>query len=314
MARKNLPHGMEFTVPLGSPFNLEHTLVSGQTFRWAKRGDWWYGVVGGGVLKAKQEGDLLKCESSSDALRAPEVSDYFRLEEDLEHVLASISKDATITRAVERFYGLRLIRQDRWECLASFVLATNANIPRIAKMVEAVSRRYGEPFEFEGETYHSFPSPYALARTGAEDLRRCGLGYRAPFLKKVASSVTRGDVDFDAVALLPYEEARGLLLKELFGEKVLLGVGPKVADCVLLYSCGKDEAFPIDVWIARAVARSYPRLMTKGLRERLKRDGKARLGAGEYVKLSASLRRYFGRYAGYAQQYLYMAARSEVLS
>ncbi len=305
---------MEFTVPLGSPFNLEHTLVSGQTFRWAKRGDWWYGVVGGGVLKAKQEGDLLKCESSSDALRAPEVSDYFRLEEDLEHVLASISKDATITRAVERFYGLRLIRQDRWECLASFVLATNANIPRIAKMVEAVSRRYGEPFEFEGETYHSFPSPYALARTGAEDLRRCGLGYRAPFLKKVASSVTRGDVDFDAVALLPYEEARGLLLKELFGEKVLLGVGPKVADCVLLYSCGKDEAFPIDVWIARAVARSYPRLMTKGLRERLKRDGKARLGAGEYVKLSASLRRYFGRYAGYAQQYLYMAARSEVLS
>ena len=137
------------------------------------------------------------------------------------------------------------------------------------------------------------------------------MGYRAPFLKKVAASVEKGDVDFSAVASLPYEESRRLLLRELFGEKVLLGVGPKVADCVLLYSCGKDEAFPIDVWIARAVARSYPRLMDSSLRARLKRDGKVRMASGDYARLSASIRGYFGRYAGYAQQYLYMAIRSK---
>ena len=302
---------MEFTVPISSPFSLEHTLVSGQAFRWSRRGDWWYGVVGGGVLKVRQEGDVLKCVSSTGALGASWVSDYFRLDEDLEHVLASISRDDPITRAVERFYGLRLIRQDRWECLASFVLATNANIPRIEKMVEAVCAKYGEAFEFEGDVYHRFPSPQALGGSTVSDLRGCGLGYRAPFLKKVAASVARGDVDFSAVASLPYEESRRLLLRELFGEKVLPGVGPKVADCVLLYSCGKDEAFPIDVWIARAVARSYPRLMDSSLRARLKREGKVRMAAGDYVRLSASVRGYFGGYAGYAQQYLYMAIRSE---
>ncbi len=275
------------------------------------RGDWWCGVVGGEVLKVRQEGDILKCVSSSDAVGASWVSDYFRLDEDLEHVLASISRDEAITRAVERFYGLRLIRQDRWECLASFVLATNANIPRIAKMVEAVCAKYGEAFEFEGEVYHRFPRPQALADSRVSALRGCGLGYRAPFLKKVAASVAKGDVDFGAVASLPYEESRRLLLRELFGEKVLLGVGPKVADCVLLYSCGKDESFPIDVWIARALARSYPWLIGSSLMARLKRDGKVRLAAGDYAKLSASVRGYFGEYAGYAQQYLFMAIRSE---
>ncbi|MDG6959659.1 MAG: hypothetical protein JRN05_01010 [Nitrososphaerota archaeon] len=302
---------MEFAVPLSSPFSLEHTLASGQTFRWSMRGDWWCGVVGGEVLKVRQEGDILKCVSSSDAVGASWVSDYFRLDEDLEHVLASISRDEAITRAVERFYGLRLIRQDRWECLASFVLATNANIPRIAKMVEAVCAKYGEAFEFEGEVYHRFPRPQALADSRVSALRGCGLGYRAPFLKKVAASVAKGDVDFGAVASLPYEESRRLLLRELFGEKVLLGVGPKVADCVLLYSCGKDESFPIDVWIARALARSYPWLIGSSLMARLKRDGKVRLAAGDYAKLSASVRGYFGEYAGYAQQYLFMAIRSE---
>ena len=303
---------MEFTVSLSSPFSLEHTLTSGQTFRWARRGDWWSGVVGGGALRVRQEGEFLRCESGSDSLGPAMVSDYFRLDEDLESVLASISRDGPVMRAVERFYGLRLIRQERWECLASFVLATNANIPRISKMVEAVCTKYGEPFEFEGEVRHSFPDPGTLAEAAAPDLRRCGLGYRAPFLKKVASSVARGDLDFDAVASLPYEESRRLLLKELPGEKVLPGVGPKVADCVLLYSFGKDEAFPIDVWVARAVARSYPRMMDAPLRARLRRDGKARLSAGDYAALSASLRKHFGRYAGYAQQYLFMAVRSGV--
>ena len=300
---------MEFNIPLDSPFSLEYTLDSGQVFRWRRTGEWWTGVVQGGALKVRQEGDTLRCVASSDRLDSAFLASYFRLEEGLEDVLADIGKDKTITAAIERYYGLRLISQDRWECLASFVLATNANIPRIQKMVSEVSSRYGRAFDFEGEPQHAFPAPADLADATVSDLRGCGLGYRAAFLKKVATSVARGQVDFEEVASLPYTEARRLLLSELFGEKLLLGVGPKVADCVLLYSFGKDEAFPIDVWVARAISNSYPQLLSAALRSRLRKDGRAKLSAGEYSKVSDSVRAYFGRYAGYAQQYLFMAAR-----
>ncbi|MDG6902521.1 MAG: hypothetical protein JRM80_11275 [Nitrososphaerota archaeon] len=303
---------MEFAIPLGSPFNLDYTLDSGQTFRWRRTGEWWQGDVSGGVLKAKREGDALVCVSSTDRLNATFVSTYFRLDDNLEQVLASIAKDDTITTAVERFYGLRLIRQDRWECLASFVLATNANIPRIQKMVLEICRRFGRPFSFEGEEHYAFPSPSDLADASVADLRNCGLGYRAPFLRRVASAVASGRVDFQKVSSLPYEEARRLLLSELVGQKVLLGVGPKVADCALLYSFGKDESFPIDVWIARAISNSYPRLLGATIRTRLKRGAKVKLSPGDYAKVSSSVRKYFGPYAGYAQQYLFMAAREAV--
>lgn len=300
---------MEYTIPLDAPFSLDYTLDSGQVFRWRRTGEWWVGVVSGGVLKVRQEGDMLKCAASSDNLGSEFVNSYFRLDEDLNEVLAAITKDEKMTGAIERFYGLRLIRQERWECLASFVLATNSNIPRIQKMVAEICSRFGRPFESEGETYHAFPSPGDLADASVDDLRSSGLGYRAPFLKKVATSVAGGSVDFEKVASLPYEESHRLLLSELFGEKVLLGVGPKVADCVLLYSFGKDEAFPIDVWIARAISSYYPRLLSESLRARLRRDGRVKLSPGDYARVSASVRKYFGSYAGYAQQYLFMAAR-----
>jgi N-glycosylase/DNA lyase len=300
---------MEFTVPLDSPFNLDYTLDSGQVFRWRRTGEWWCGVVSGGVLKVRQEGEAIRCVSSSDDIDSAFVSSYFRLDEDLDHMLATISKDETITKAIERFYGLRLIRQDRWECLASFVLATNTNIPRIQKMVSDISTMYGRKIVFEGEDFYAFPSPGDLADASIASLRAYGLGYRAPFLKKVAKSVAQGRIDFERIANLPYEDALRLLQSELLGEKLLLGVGPKVADCVLLYSFGKDEAFPIDVWIARAIARWYPHLLSTSFRARLKKDEKAKLSPGDYARVSGSVRRNFGRYAGYAQQYLFVAAR-----
>lgn len=304
---------MEFTVALDTPFSLDYTLESGQLFRWERKGEWWYGVVSGSVLKAKQEGDVLRCASSSDFVDSAFVTRYFRLDEDLDHILATLSRDNVINRAVQKFYGLRLARQDKWECLASFVLATNANIPRIKKMVSSVCVKYGLPFEFEGERYYAFPAPEALAGATTTDLVRLGMGYRAPFLKRVANAVSEGKVDFDALSLLGYEEARQVLLTKLFGEKLLLGVGPKVADCVLLYSFGKDESFPIDVWIARVLLKSYPRLVSPPLRKRLKSSDKVKLTAGDYAKVSKSVRSHFGMYAGYAQQYLFAAAREEVV-
>lgn len=300
---------MEFNIGLESPFSLEYTLDSGQVFRWENRGEWWYGVVSGGVIKVKQEGETLRCVSGSDWLDAAFLRRYFRLDEKFEEVLDSIMKDDRITQAVQRFYGTRLVRQDRWECLASFVLATNSNIPRIKKMIGAVCATYGDPIKFEGAEHHSFPKPEALAAAPINDLRGCGLGYRAPFLKRVASSIEEGRVDFSELALLDYQEARRTLLTELLGEKLLLGVGPKVADCVLLYSLGKDEAFPIDVWVARELAKSYPKLIPRDMRKKLAPGRKAKLARGDYERISSAVRSYFGKYAGYAQQYLFMMAR-----
>ena len=302
---------MEFTVPLDTPFSLEYTLESGQLFRWERMGEWWFGIVSGSGIRVQQEGDVLRCSSGSDLLDNNFVANYFRLDEDLEHILASMAKDDVITKAIEKFYGLRLVRQDPWECLGSFVLATNANIPRIKKMVSAICSRYGEQTQFEGDTYHSFPSPEALSRASVLDLRALGIGYRAPFLKHVAKAVAEGKVDLTSLRNLGYEKSQELLLTELFGEKLLLGVGPKVADCVLLYSLGMDEAFPIDVWIARMIAKYYPNLLPKSLRSRLAENAKLRLSIGEYRRVSKSIRSHFGTYAGYAQQYLYMAAREE---
>jgi len=300
---------VEFTVALGSPFSLDYTLESGQVFRWEHRGEWWYGVLGRGALKVKQEGDSLRCVSSEDPLDGSFLRSYFRLDEQLEPIMASVMKDQTMTAAVQRFYGLRLLRQDFWECLASFVLATNANIPRIRKMVASVCSAYGDPFEFEGLTYFTFPDAERLAEVQVSELRASGLGYRAPFLRRVAESVSRGAVNGGEVEMMDYDRAHGALLKVLSGEKLLLGVGPKVADCVLLYSCGKDEAFPIDVWIARELARSYPNLVDPGVLKKLTREPPGKLTQREYSDLSRVARGYFGPHAGLAQQYLYMMGR-----
>jgi N-glycosylase/DNA lyase len=302
---------MEFTVPLSSPFSLEDTLESGQLFRWERKGDLWVGVVASSVLKIRQEGDLLHCTSGSDRLDSSFVARYFRLDLDLDHILASVSKDDVITRAVERYYGLRIVSQEPWECLASFALATNANIPRIKKMVASVCAKYGAQFGFEGDIFASFPTPEALAKATEVDLASCGLGYRAPFLKRIAAATAEGKVDLSQLTDLGYAEARKLLLTKLPGQKTLPGVGPKVADCVLLYSCGKDEAFPIDVWIARVLAQAYPQVLGPALKRKLATDRKAKLAYSDYERISEKVRSYFGSFAGYAQQYLYMAAREE---
>jgi N-glycosylase/DNA lyase len=300
---------MEFTMGLDSPFSLDYTLESGQVFRWEKKGEWWCGVVAGGALRLRSESGSVRCVSSNDVLGSAFIRRYFRLDEPFEDVLGSIAKDDVMRGAVQRFYGLRLIQQERWECLASFLLATNANIPRIRKMVAAVCAAYGNPFEFEGSQLMSFPGPEVLARADLADLVRCGLGYRAPFLKRVAGAVAAGRIDFTELAEMDYEEARAELMRELLGEKVLLGVGPKVADCVLLYSFGKDEAFPIDVWISRELLKSYPKLIPRRVRGKL-RESKAKLSATDYNEISRAVRKHFGSYSGYAQLYLYSVARS----
>jgi len=307
---------LEFKLNLSSvPFDLGHTLDSGQAFRWGQRGEWWYGVILGSAIKVRQEEASLVCETASEHLTSQLVHEYFRIDDSLERIYAKIMKDDHVTEAIQRFYGLRLINQDVWECLVSFVIATNTNIPRIKLMISNLCNRFGEKSSFEGNLYAVFPTAAALAEASLDDLTACGLGYRARFVRSVAQKVSYGSVDLEELKLLDYERARDLLIERILGEKRLLGIGRKAADCVLLFSCGKDSSFPIDVWMARVLSRYYPRLFDKEIARRLDShvSNLARLSGGQYESISASMRGYFGEYAGYAQQYLFHDARKSKL-
>jgi len=306
----------QFTVNTeGLPFSLPYTVDSGQSFRWTEKGGWWYGVVAEGVVKVRQDGASLVCSSSAESLDANNLFHYFGLEEDLDIILASIMKDARVSEAVQALYGLRVMKQGVWECLLSFAIATNSNIPRIKGMVSNLCQAFGEAVDFEGERFWLFPRPEAIADATLGELADCGLGYRAKFVKSIAASVVHGKVNLQELRLHDYPRARDLLLEEVLGKKTLTGIGPKVADCVLLFSCDKNSAFPIDVWMARVLLRYYPRLFDRELAARLAShlSGSARLSGGAYEKISASMREYFGEYAGYAQQYLFHDARKSKL-
>jgi len=222
-------------------------------------------------------------------------------------------KDEHVTEAVQRFYGLRLMRQDIWECLLSFVIATNANIPRISLMIRTICERFGEEVSFEGIRYRLFPTPDALSSASTEALVACGLGYRARFVKSVAETVSSGAIHLDELRLFDYARARETLIERILGKKTLLGIGRKAADCVLLFSCEKDSAFPIDVWIARVLARNYPRVIGRQNARLLNSHlaKKARLPPAAYDEITSKMRGYFGEYAGYAQQYLFHDARNQ---
>jgi N-glycosylase/DNA lyase len=247
-------------------------------------------------------------------LDAQAVYHYFALDDDLERIFASIMKDDNITRAVQTFYGLRVMKQDVWECLLSFVVATNSNIPRIKGMIAQMFERFGEAVEFEGERFWLFPPAERLAAATVTELTDCGLGYRANFVKSIAEAVSEGRLNLDELLLHDYPRAKELLTEEILGKKTLLGIGPKVADCVLLFSCGKGSAFPIDVWMARVLERDYPRLFDEDLKQKLasKVSGKGSLSEATYERLAAAARGYFGEYAGYAQQYLFHHERMKV--
>jgi N-glycosylase/DNA lyase len=260
------------------PFDLEKTLSCGQAFRWERSGNRWYGVVGDRVLKLGQEEGRLRYYGAPESF----IRDYFQLDLDLPPILASIDRDPLIHSSLFRCHGLRIIRQPEWECLASYICATYANIPGIRHRIELLARSFGKPVRFEGRTYYGFPTPDALASAEDYTMRECKVGYRAPYLCETARRVQADPALFDRIAALGYEDAHRELLR-------LKGVGNKVADCVLLFAFRRYEAVPVDVWIARILSTCY--------------------GTGTvlrtYPRLQGLARELFGEFAGYAQEYLF---------
>ncbi|MFB0567572.1 MAG: DNA-3-methyladenine glycosylase, partial [Candidatus Bathyarchaeia archaeon] len=224
------------------------------------------------------------------------IESYFRLDDDLPKFYSSILKDEHIRAAVEGFKGLRLMRQEPWECLISYICATYKNIPAIKDMILNISKNFGKKLLFDGLEFYTFPKPRDLAKASIEETRACKLGFRAERVLEVSRKVSTKEVNLEALRKLNCEEAKIELMK-------LPGVGPKVADCVLLFSLGKLEAFPIDVWMKRIFMEYYsdyfePSFVKKVL-------SKKSLTPREYNRIGLFGRTYFGKFVGYAQEYLY---------
>ena len=274
------------------PFNLDVTLCCGQVFRWDRKGDWWYGVAGGRAFKVRQVKGELEFANADWKF----VENYFGLDDDLQKIAVAVGRDEHIRRALQEFWGMRIIRQEPWECLISYICATYKNIPAIRHMLYGLSRRFGEKIVLDGMEFFTFPTPERLVAASAKDLLACGLGYRAKYVQETSKRIFENSFELESLSQLPYLQAK----KQLCG---FAGVGPKVADCVLLFSLGKTEAFPVDRWVERVILNHYVEKLPSELAQRLRRrDG---LSNSEYGKLNAFGREYFGEYAGYAQEYLY---------
>ena len=266
--------------------SLAHTLTPGQAFRWKEdeRGRW-TGVVGRRVVTLWREGNNLNYEVVPKGYGF--LEDYFRMDVRLEDVYRDFGRDAIIARAVDRFKGLRVLRQDPEETLLSYICSTANSVTRITNSVEQLSKRYGE--RIAGTEHYSFPTAETLAKAGPDELAKtCGLGFRGANLNCVASQlIERPEGWLESLRQADYEEAR----KELTD---LRCIGMKIADCVLLFSLDKDHAVPVDTHIRHIAVRNYlPEFMQKTLTQAV------------YRQITDFFRQKFGRYAGWAQEYLY---------
>ena len=230
------------------------------------------------------------------------VKHYFGLNDDLAQISRCIGKDDYIKAALHRFKGLRIVRQDPWECLISFICATYKNIAAIEQMLSKISAKFGEKKVFDGLDFYIFPSAEKLALASENGLQECGLGYRAKYVQATAKKIYEEKFDLESLKSLPYLEAREKLVE-------FPGVGLKVADCVLLFSLEKTEAFPVDVWVKRVILNHYANQLPEVLVKKLSSHDS--LTNSEYEKLNAFGRSYFGQYAGYAQEYLFHYERTQ---
>ncbi len=265
-------------------FDLALSMECGQVFGWEVSEGWYYGFIDSVAVALSQRGEevLFEAEKPLDASR---VARYLGLNQDFETILREIIVDEFMSKAVDAVGDLRLFEQDPWTCLCSFILSTNNRVERIDQIFKTIAHRFGVRRKIKGRLLYRWPEPARLALIGESDLYKCGTGFRAKYLSEAAKAVLDGRLDLAGLRSLPYEEARARLME-------IKGVGEKIADCVLLFAYARYESFPVDVWIKRVIEKIY----FKGRKV-------SRTRVGEFG------RSYFGRFAGYAQEYIYHYAR-----
>lgn len=229
-------------------FDLARTLGCGQAFRWERiAGSTFHGVAFGRALTVRQEGNVLFFSCGEDEF-AEIWRTYFDLDRNYEGLMETFRADAVMREAIAASPGIRILRQEPWEALCSFILSQNNHIPRIKGIVQRLCEGFGDDL---GGGDFTFPPPERLASLAAADLAPLRAGFRAGYLLDAAQKAVSGEVGLAALSTLPLDEARAVLQR-------IRGVGPKVAECVLLYGCGRVDAFPMDVWMKRVVSECYP--------------------------------------------------------
>jgi N-glycosylase/DNA lyase len=284
---------MNLTEIPASDFDLAMTLDSGQVFHWEKAGNGFVGTIGDLPVCVEQGEDVLKVRCGATPQPAPQrralpriVAHYFALDHPLAEICASFPNDLTMNAARDFCRGLRIIRQRKWECLATFICSSMKQVAHIRQISAALRKRFGEPCQIGGRVLYTFPSAQRIARATEKQLRACALGYRARHLRATSQLVSSGECNLEAWSALPDAELRKHLC-------ALPGVGAKIANCVMLFAYERLRAFPIDVWIERVLRQQYfPR--------------RKKITAQWLREFSET---YFGEHGGYAQQYLFHHAR-----
>jgi len=265
--------------------NVENSINSGQVFLWKKNGNYWDGINGQDVLRIDKNGIIKSYQNLK--------IDFFRKNDSLDNVIKSISKDKTVRIAVKKYLGLRILKQDPFQCLISFIISSNSNIQKIKTNLENISKKFGTKIKFENQEFFLFPKPEKLSKVSINEITSCGVGYRAKFIKDAANMIFSKEIDFDSLKKSKYFETKESI-------RSIPGVGNKVADCVMLFSLNKLEAFPLDRWMIRILEKYYRNefyLETKTITEK------------QYDILHEKIVNHFGPYAGYAQQFLFKMER-----
>ena len=267
--------------------DLENSINSGQIFLWEKNQTHWYGINGQNILKINLSGKIKSFEGKK--------IDFFRENDNLEKILKTISKDKVVKHAVEKYLGLRLLRQDPFQCFISFIVSSNSSIQKIRTCLESICKNFGKKVSFENKDFFLFPEPKTLASVTIQDLKNCGAGYRSEFIKRASEMVVSGKINFEHLKKDEYYKAKNILLQ-------VPGVGDKVADCILLFSLEKLEAFPLDRWMIRILEKYYNgtfKISTKTITPK------------QYKIIHKKIQNYFGPYCGYAQQFLFKMEREK---
>ena len=267
--------------------DIDNSINSGQVFLWEKDGTDWYGINGQDILKINKNGVIKSIINSK--------TDFFRKNDNMEEIIKSISKDETVKKAVKEYEGLRLFRQDPFQCVISFIISSNSNIQKIKSSLEKITKKFGKKVKIQNKEFFLFPEPEKIAKATINEIKSCGVGYRAPFIKEAAKMVVLKKIDFEYLKKCDYYEAKKNIC-------LVPGIGNKVADCIMLFSLNKLESFPLDTWMIKILEKYYSKefkIETKTITQK------------QYELLHEKIVNYFGPYCGYAQQYLFKMEREK---
>ncbi|MFL2762905.1 MAG: DNA glycosylase [Dehalococcoidia bacterium] len=269
-----------YEIKLNNKLDLDNTLFSGQAFRWYKKGDWYYGYINNVFIRLRKKNNFIEYENSQKIIFESEIKNYFDLDNDYSNIFLELN-DKNASLAFQSYEGMKVLNQDPWECLISFIISAWSNVPKISKSINELCLELGDKQVVGSETGYIFPSPNIISNVNENYLRKFALGYRSKYVLATSKMLNNNlNLIYDLFNY-EYDNALNELLK-------FPGVGDKVANCVLIYSLKKSFAFPVDLWVERILVDDY------------KLEKKVPL-----VKKRKWAQNHFGKYSGIIQHFLF---------